>query len=126
MGIFGWFSGKTAEAGIAAAKSDLLETTQKVAEALKATATQAVEERNEKLLTSINSLMELQRETLKRLEKLISRYVIPQEALEELTGELRAVRRLIDKEGVFRDLDRPRKKAHEADPDEPEDAGKSS
>ena len=110
MGIFGWITGKTAKAGIDQATSDLHMAAQKAVADAHASALQAVEERNEKLLIQINRTVEIQRDAIKRVENLIARFVIPQEALDQLTGELRAVRWLMDKTGEFRDMDKPRSK----------------
>jgi len=46
----------------------------------------------------------------KTLTNLMGRVVFPAEAMDDLTGELRAVRILLDKDGQFRGMDKTRAK----------------
>lgn len=48
------------------------------------------------------------RDVVEKLVNMMGRVVFPEEAMNELTGELRVLRHLLDKRGEFRHVDRNR------------------
>jgi len=53
----------------------------------------------------MQSEVERLREEIRNLTNITARYVFPQKAMDELTGELRALRQLLDKDGKYAVID---------------------
>ena len=64
----------------------------------------------ERTISGLQSEINALREEIRSLSNIIARVVSPVEAMEDLTGELRALRQLLDKDGKYAFVDSQREK----------------
>jgi hypothetical protein len=62
----------------------------------------------EEVVRGVQSEIEALRGEIKNLANITARYVLPQEAMDDLTGELRALRQLLDSDGKYTIMDAAR------------------
>jgi hypothetical protein len=59
------------------------------------------------------AMVSIMTKKLQSVEEIVGRVVFPERAMQEMVGELRALRHLLDERGQFRSMDSERKKADE-------------
>ena len=62
----------------------------------------------EEVVRGLQSEVEALRGEIRNLANVTTRYVLPQEAMDDLTGELRALRHLLDSDGKYAVMDATR------------------
>lgn len=69
----------------------------------------AIDRRFGEIVEILRKNTEAQVEVLKRIETIAARFTLPGEVMEELVGELRALRHLLDEKGAFSFMDKGKK-----------------